>query len=84
MVLERYDLPLFFLFCYKQKSRQRDIHKHLANWLSSKNNIRDRGMKRANYHVVRETKMPSLLIEYMFIHSYKEKKCSRVKVIVIR
>ncbi|MFD1607233.1 peptidoglycan-binding protein [Oceanobacillus luteolus] len=61
------------------KNRQRDIHKHLANWLSSKNNIRDRGMKRANYHVVRETKMPSLLIEYMFIDNYRENQLLKSK-----
>ncbi|MFD1448388.1 N-acetylmuramoyl-L-alanine amidase, partial [Oceanobacillus profundus] len=54
------------------KNRQKDIHTYLANWLKSNNNINDRGMKQANFHVVRESSMPSILLEYMFIDNKRE------------
>ncbi|WP_405097428.1 peptidoglycan-binding protein [Oceanobacillus sp. FSL H7-0719] len=54
------------------KKRQSDIHNHLASWLKSNNGINDRGAKSANFHVLRETTMPSLLLEYMFIDNKKE------------
>lgn len=54
------------------RNRQKDIHNHLANWLSSNNGIRDRGMKRANFHVLRESNMPAILLEYMFIDNRTE------------
>lgn len=42
---------------------QQCIHKTVSNELK----IKDRGMKRANFAVLRETSMPSVLIEYAFI-----------------
>lgn len=45
------------------KRFQNVVHSHLL----SKVNVRDRGKKRANFHVVRESKMPAMLFEYMFI-----------------
>ncbi|MED4083657.1 peptidoglycan-binding protein [Halalkalibacterium halodurans] len=49
--------------------RQRDIH----NYLISRIGIHDRGMKSANFAVLRETKMPAILIEYMFIDNATER-----------
>lgn len=47
----------------KTKDFQRIVHSAIA----SKIGIRDRGMKRANFSVLRNTKMVALLIEYAFI-----------------
>ncbi|WJQ07670.1 N-acetylmuramoyl-L-alanine amidase [Geobacillus stearothermophilus] len=43
---------------------QNVIHQEI---ISSIGNVRDRGKKRANYAVLRETKMPALLTENLFI-----------------
>ncbi|MEN2466411.1 peptidoglycan-binding protein [Ornithinibacillus sp. JPR2-1] len=48
--------------------RQNDIHSYLID----KINIMDRGMKQANFSVLRNTNMPALLIEYMFIDNKAE------------
>ena len=50
------------------KQRQRDIHNYLINRI----NVSDRGIQRANFHVLRETNMPSILLEYMFIDNIAE------------
>lgn len=47
----------------KTLSFQKSIHESIA----TKIGIRDRGRKRANYAVIRETRMPAMLIEYAFI-----------------
>ncbi|NMA74774.1 MAG: hypothetical protein GX963_11575 [Bacteroidales bacterium] len=53
--------------------KQREIHNYLIN----KINRLDRGMKRANFSVLRNTEMPSLLLEYMFIDHPNENKLLR-------
>src|SRR5699024_3614824 len=46
-------------------SKYRDtIHNEIMKQLKS---VRDRGKKRANFHMLRESKMPALLTENMFI-----------------
>ncbi|MYL56464.1 hypothetical protein GLW20_02985 [Virgibacillus halodenitrificans] len=50
------------------KERQKDLHQYLINKL----NIRDRGMKEANFSVLRNTNMPAILLEYMFIDNFIE------------
>ncbi|MDE5415825.1 peptidoglycan-binding protein [Alkalihalobacterium chitinilyticum] len=50
--------------------RQRDIHNFLINRIG----IRDRGMRTADFSVLRNTNMPSILIEYMFIDNPTENR----------
>lgn len=47
-------------------NRQKDIH----NYLMKRMNVLDRGMKRANFSVLRNSKMPAILLEYLFIDNY--------------
>lgn len=61
------------------RDRQNDIHSHIASWLKSNNGINDRGAKRANFHVLRESNMPGLLLEYMFIDNQKENNLLKSK-----
>lgn len=53
--------------------RQNIMHSHVMKYLS-KYGIFDRGKKRANFAVVRETKMPAILLENLFISNPKENK----------
>ncbi|WP_077601536.1 peptidoglycan-binding protein [Oceanobacillus sojae] len=50
------------------KNRQQDIHSYLSGRL----NVPDRGQKTANFSVLRNTNMPSILIEYLFIDNFTE------------
>lgn len=50
------------------RQRQEDIH----NYLIDRIDIYDRGMKEANFSVLRNTQMPAILLEYMFIDNYLE------------
>lgn len=43
------------------------IHTILASWYAEKGNFKDRGLKRTNFAVLRETKMPAVLLENLFI-----------------
>ena len=45
----------------------------IQNELIKKTGAYDRGVKRANFHVVRETQMPSVLIEAGFIDNAAER-----------
>lgn len=49
---------------------QQHLHKAIANGIG----LRDRGLKRANFAVVRQTNMPALLIEYGFISNLNDEK----------
>lgn len=46
---------------------QQTIHKEVAKVMTEKYNRRDRGIKRANFHVLRETSMPAILLEVLFV-----------------
>ncbi|WP_273832324.1 N-acetylmuramoyl-L-alanine amidase [Guptibacillus sedimenti] len=53
---------------------QTSIHNRIAQDILKKYNILDRGKKRANFHVLRETKMNALLIEVLFVDNEKDLK----------
>lgn len=48
------------------------IHGYIVNDVMKKYGIKDRGKKKANFHVLRETTMPAMLGEYLFIDNPKE------------
>ncbi|MGN8646366.1 peptidoglycan-binding protein [Gracilibacillus sp. HCP3S3_G5_1] len=50
------------------KNNQKIIHNYLIDQL----NVNDRGMKEANFHVLRTSNMPSILIEFLFIDNKAE------------
>jgi N-acetylmuramoyl-L-alanine amidase len=71
----------FESYIYTQPSaasvaRQNVLHETVAAYMA-KYGIRDRGKKRANYAVLRETKMPAILLENLFITNERENKLLR-------
>lgn len=56
-----------FIYNGKVSSRTRKLQNDLHDVISKGIGISDRGKKRANFAVVRETKMSGILIEYAFI-----------------
>ncbi|WP_449355107.1 peptidoglycan-binding protein [Virgibacillus natechei] len=50
------------------RNRQEDIHSYLSNRIP----VNDRGMKRENFSVLRNTHMSAILLEYMFIDNWAE------------
>ena len=48
---------------------QNNVHSEIMKVLKG---VRDRGKKKANYHMLRESKMPALLTENMFIDTKKD------------
>lgn len=55
---------------------QQHVHKAIATGIG----LRDRGMKRANFAVIRETNMPALLIEYGFISNLNDEKVIAIEI----
>ncbi|TFJ91254.1 peptidoglycan-binding protein [Lentibacillus salicampi] len=52
--------------------KQNQIHQYIANELSARNNISDRGKKTANFNVLRNTAMSAILLELLFIDNWSE------------
>src|SRR5699024_1212756 len=50
-----------------ESHKSRELAKHLQNGMISQTNANNRGVKDANLHVNRESKMPSSLVEVGFI-----------------
>lgn len=50
------------------------IHDHVMSVIGRKYNVRDRGKKRANFHVLRETRMEAILVETLFIDNEADLK----------
>ncbi len=59
-------------FTSKSKTFQEIIHREVINVVTGKYNKRDRGLKAANFHVLRETSMPSLLLEILFLDTTED------------
>jgi N-acetylmuramoyl-L-alanine amidase len=55
----------------KSVAAQNIIHDEIMKFLKGYG-ITDRGKKKANFHIVRESKMPAVLAEYLFISNKKE------------
>lgn len=55
---------------------QKSIHDAIIKGIG----LRDRGMKRANFAVIRLTKMPALLIEYGFISNLNDERIIAFKI----
>jgi N-acetylmuramoyl-L-alanine amidase len=55
----------------KTKNHQNQLHSTITNYLS-RYQIKDRGKKQANFAVLRNTKMPAILIENLFITNERE------------
>lgn len=56
-----------FIYNGNVSNKTRQLQNAVHDSISKGIGIRDRGKKRANFAVVRETKMPAVLIEYAFI-----------------
>ncbi|KGP73071.1 hypothetical protein N782_07460 [Pontibacillus yanchengensis Y32] len=54
------------------KSIQNTIHNQVITTIKDKYNVPDRGKKRANFHVLRETKMSAILIEVLFVDNEQD------------
>src|SRR5690625_1786482 len=50
------------------KDKQKDVHQYISSSL----NVNDRGMKDANFSVLRNTSMPAILLELLFIDNKAE------------
>ncbi len=56
----------------RTKSIQNIIHKAIIESVGDQYQVKDRGKKRANFHVLRETKMNALLLEVLFIDNARD------------
>ncbi|WP_404449351.1 N-acetylmuramoyl-L-alanine amidase [Sutcliffiella horikoshii] len=60
-------------FSSNAKTFQEILHREVINVVTGKYNRRDRGVKAANFHVLRETSMPSVLLEILFLDSTEDR-----------
>ncbi|MFC4078276.1 N-acetylmuramoyl-L-alanine amidase [Salinithrix halophila] len=59
------------------KSARNTIHSTVMNVIGPQYGVRDRGKKRANFHVLRESHMPAILMENMFIDTERDRNLLR-------
>lgn len=63
----------FEAFGFTTPAKKRDeLNKKYYNHFIKQVNYRDRGLKRANFAVLRETRMPAILIENLFLDNSKD------------
>ena len=63
-----------FIFNGKVSAESVKLQQHVHKAILKGINLRDRGMKRANFAVLRDTNMPAVLIEYGFISNLNDEK----------
>ncbi|MDR6224710.1 N-acetylmuramoyl-L-alanine amidase [Desmospora profundinema] len=56
---------------------QNTIHDTVMKLIGSRYQVRDRGKKRANFYVLRETRMPAVLLENLFIDTTADRNLLR-------
>ncbi|KHF31371.1 N-acetylmuramoyl-L-alanine amidase LytC precursor [Paenibacillus sp. P1XP2] len=57
---------------YYQRDASKELARVIHNYVSKATGLKDRGYKYGNFHVIRETKMPAVLIESGFISNPKD------------
>ena len=57
----------------RSKTFQEIVHREVINVVTGKYNRRDRGVKAANFHVLRETSTPSVLLEILFLDDTEDR-----------
>lgn len=63
-----------FIYNGNVSNKTKELQNAIHNAISKKIGIKDRGKKRANFAVLRQTKMPAVLIEYAFIRNLNDEK----------
>ena len=61
-----------FIFDKTSNAKTINLQRAIHNAIIKEIGLRDRGMKRANFSVLRETNMPACLVEYAFISNYND------------
>ncbi|MGH3736612.1 MAG: N-acetylmuramoyl-L-alanine amidase [Micromonosporaceae bacterium] len=51
---------------------QNTMHSNVLSWMNRNHTVVDRGLKTADFHVLRETSMPAVLTENLFISNYND------------
>lgn len=69
-----------FIYNGKVSAKTIQLQKYVHRAISNELKIRDRGMKRANFAVLRTTEAPAVLIEYAFISNDDDEKILMNKV----
>lgn len=64
----------FIYHTLSNSSRTRKIQKSIHEAIVKETKVNDRGMKKANFHVLRETKMDAILTENLFIDNENDYK----------
>ncbi|WP_226682714.1 N-acetylmuramoyl-L-alanine amidase [Sutcliffiella horikoshii] len=60
-------------FSSQAMTLQEIVHREVINVVTGKYNRRDRGIKAANFHILRETSMPSVLLEILFLDDTEDR-----------
>lgn len=59
-------------FCYPGSTQGRKLAECIHTQIITSLTITNRGVKEANFHVIRETNMPACLVELAFINNYRD------------